>query len=184
MINAKDSCIDNKDENYKMNSDLLMNYNNNNLSSGEKRIIKIKNNDYSISNSKLKKNITKRKIKSSLPMTNGSFSNILNGNEQSKKYFLESLEKETKDLDKNFNKQNYFKNEVPIYVNYSDYYYCPDSKKEQNLNIQIMKYLYENHLIENFSYNKNNKNNNKKKLLLIDINKNKKTNENNKENNK
>ena len=52
------------------------------------------------------------------------------------------------DLDDELNPEIINKREIPIYVNHSDYFYCPNSKKEKNLNIQIMKYLLENNLIE------------------------------------
>ena len=172
MIISNDTHKDNIIENNKK-TELLIN---NNLSSGEKRIINTQNKSPTIlvhssnSNSNLQKNNSKRKIKinkiNHLPLSNYSFSNIASGKELSKEDF-ESLEKETLDLDEDYNKKckKFTKKDVPVYVNHSDYYYCPNSKKEKNLNIQIMNYLYQNNLIKNKINNtgKNIKNNKKKK---------------------
>ena len=128
---------------------------NNELSSGEKRIIKIQNqvNNLiidSLNNLKLKE-FPKEKFKNAKnkykQLSNYSFSNKESGNELSKKYF-ETLEKETIDLDRIFN-HKLFTKDVPIYINHSDYFYCPNSMKEKNLNIQIIKYLAQNNLIKN-----------------------------------
>ena len=141
---------------------------NNELSSGEKRIIKIQNqvNNLiidSLNNLKLKE-FPKEKFKNAKnkykQLSNYSFSNKESGNELSKKYF-ETLEKETIDLDRIFN-HKLFTKDVPIYINHSDYFYCPNSMKEKNLNIQIMKYLYQNNLIKNDKHiNQNNLKKNK-----------------------
>lgn len=97
-----------------------------------------------------KKNINYSKniyFQKNLSLQNYSFSNKASKNELSKIRF-ESLEKQTLDLDDELNPEIINKREIPIYVNHSDYFYCPNSKKEKNLNIQIMKYLLENNLIE------------------------------------
>ena len=84
-----------------------------------------------------------------------SFSDKTIGNEISKPH-IESLEDELLSLDiKQNNKLN--KKEKAIYLSHSDYYYCPGSKTEKNLNDQIMKYLYENNLIHKKNSSKNKK---------------------------
>ena len=108
----------------------------------------VKNSSKLMSDSKLKQNIFKKRNMHSL--LNYSFSNKTSGNEFSKLRF-ESLEKQTLDLDNEINCNSIKENDVPIYINYSDYFYCPDSMKEKNLNFQIMKYLYENNLIKNIN---------------------------------
>ena len=74
--------------------------------------------------------------------SNYSFSDKTLGNEISRAK-TESLEQEllsfVKKSDSKLNKK-----EKPIYLSHSDYYYCPESKTEKNLNDQIMKYLNEN----------------------------------------
>ena len=111
----------------------------------------IKNSSKVMSDSKLKQNAFKNKNFNSL--LNYSFSNKTSGKEFSKLRF-ESLEKQTLDLDNETNYNSIKKKDVPIYINYSDYFYCPDSIKEKNLNFQIMKYLYENNLVKNINYTK------------------------------
>lgn len=151
MIKSNDSIKINKKENNKRN-DLLLN---NNLSSGEKRIIKIHSKDCnliidSLNNFKLNnlaKNNSKYSRNKYKPFLNYSFSNKASGNELSKMYF-ETIGNETLDLDEEFNKKSN-KKDVPIYINHSDYFYCPNSMKEKNLNIQILKYLTKNNLIKN-----------------------------------
>ena len=148
MIKNNNNLNNNKKENCQINELLLDN--NNNLSSGEKRVITIQSNCPrlildSLNNIKYK-NMSKRKSQSKYnALSNYSFSN--SGNELSKKNF-ETLEKNTIDIEEEISKKKIIK-DVPIYINYSDYYYCPDSIKEKNLNVQIMKYLYENNLIAN-----------------------------------
>lgn len=109
----------------------------------------IKNSSKVMSDSKLKQNAFKNKNLNSL--FNYSFSNKTSGNEFSKLRF-ESLEKQTLDLDNEINYNSIKEKDVPIYINYSDYFYCPDSIKEKNLNFQIMKYLYDNNLINDINY--------------------------------
>ena len=142
----------------------------------------IKNSSKMMSDSKLKQNAFKNKNFNSL--LNYSFSNKTSGKEFSKLRF-ESLEKQTLDLDNETNYNSIKEKDVPIYINYSDYFYCPDSIKEKNLNFQIMKYLYENNLIKDINYikkknvkkgkkrtksKKNNSNNNKICLKLEEFN--------------
>jgi len=109
----------------------------------------IKNSSKVMSDSKLKQNAFKNKNLNSL--FNYSFSNKTSGNEFSKLRF-ESIEKQTLDLDNEINYNSKKEKDVPIYINYSDYFYCPDSIKEKNLNFQIMKYLYDNNLIKDINY--------------------------------
>ena len=113
----------------------------------------VKNSSKMMSDSKIKQNASKNKNLNSL--INYSFSNKTSGKEFSKLRF-ESLEKQTLDLDNEINYNSKKEKDVPIYINYSDYFYCPDSIKEQNLNFQIMKYLYENNLIKNMNIKKKN----------------------------
>ena len=84
--------------------------------------------------------------------SNYSFSDKTLGNEISRAK-TESLEQEllsfVKKSDSKLNKK-----EKPIYLSHSDYYYCPESKTEKNLNDQIMKYLNENNLIYKKKSNK------------------------------
>ena len=154
MIKNNENHNNKKKENNKINDSPLTN--NNNLSSGEKRIIKIQSDCpkmilESLNNIK-SKNIPKRKSKTKYNgFQNYSFSNITSGNDLSKKYF-ETLEKNTIDIEEEVIKKKLIKY-VPIYINHSDYYYCPNSMKEKNLNIQIMKYLCENNLIKDPKYN-------------------------------
>lgn len=112
----------------------------------------LKNSSKVMSDSKLKHNAFKKRNQYSL--FNYSFSNKTSGNEFSKIRF-ESLEKQTLDLDNETNCNSIKEKDVPVYINYSDYFYCPDSMKEKNLNFQIMKYLYENNLIKNINNAKN-----------------------------
>ena len=77
--------------------------------------------------------------------SNYSFSDKTIGNEISRTK-TESLEQELLSFDKKPSKKS-SKKEKPIFLSHSDYYYCPESKTEKNLNQQIMKYLYENNLI-------------------------------------
>ena len=77
--------------------------------------------------------------------SNYSFSDKTIGNEISRTK-TESLEQELLSFDKKSNKKSN-KKDKPIFLSHSDYYYCPESKTEKNLNQQIMKYLYENNLI-------------------------------------
>ena len=109
----------------------------------------VKNSSKMMSDSKPMKNTFKNKNLNSL--FNYSFSNKTSGNEFSKLRF-ESLEKQTLDLDNEIDNNSKKEKDVPIYINYSDYFYCPDSIKEKNLNFQIMKYLYENNLIKDINY--------------------------------
>ncbi len=149
MINTYDLNHDNKEEKNK-NEEISIN---NDLSSDKKRIIKIKSKDCkliieSLNNYKLtnfpKHKSDKYKYKN---LSNYSFSNKTSGNELSKKRF-ETIEKTVVDLNEEINK-NYFLKNVPIYINHSDYFYCPNSMKEKNLKMQIMKYLAQNNLIKN-----------------------------------
>ena len=108
------------------------------LSSEKQRILEIKN---KIDNSH--KNNNKSRIK--IFQSNYSFSDKTILNELSKPQF-ESAEEELLSFDKKSNGKKY-KKEKPLYLSHSDYFYCPESKTEKNLNNQIMKYLYENNLI-------------------------------------
>ncbi len=107
------------------------------------------------------------------PLLNYSFSNKASGNDLSKIHF-ETIANGTLDLEKKFNKKIPIKKDVPIYINHSDYFYCPNSMKEKNLNIQILKYLTKNNLIKNGNsiIKKFQKNNNlykmkKKKNIIV-----------------
>ena len=113
----------------KENDLLLMNLN----SSYDKKIIEETRNklDNSLSDNNLKK----------IFQSNYSFSDKTIGNEFSKAHF-ESIEEEL--ISKK--KKNSNKKEKPIILSHSDYFYCPNSKTEKNLNNQIMKYLHENNL--------------------------------------
>ena len=112
----------------KENDLLLMNFN----SSYDKNAIEEARNklDNSLSDNNLKK----------IFQSNYSFSDKTIGNEFSKAHF-ESIEEEISKKKKNTNKK-----EKPIILSHSDYFYCPNSKTEKNLNNQIMKYLHENNL--------------------------------------
>ena len=109
-----------------------------NLSSEKQRILETKN---KLDNSH--KNNNKSRIK--IFQSNYSFSDKTILNELSKPQF-ESAEEELLSFDKKSNGKKY-KKEKPLYLSHSDYFYCPESKTEKNLNKQIMKYLYENNLI-------------------------------------
>ena len=109
-----------------------------NLSSEKQRILETKN---KLDNSH--KNNNKSRIK--IFQSNYSFSDKTILNELSKPQF-ESAEEELLSFDKKSNGKKY-KKEKPLYLSHSDYFYCPESKTEKNLNNQIMKYLYENNLI-------------------------------------
>jgi len=112
---------------------LLINFN---ISSGQHTNIQTRNNNNSLSDNDIPK----------IFKSNYSFSEKTIGNEISKTHF-ESIEEELLTKDKIFNKI-LNKKDKPIYLSHSDYYYCPNSKTEKNLNDQIMKYLYENNLIK------------------------------------
>ena len=90
-------------------------------------------------------NPNKSSNKKTFIQSNYSFSDKTIGNEFSSPHF-ESVEEELIYLDKKPNKK-LNKKEKPIYLSHTDYYYCPESKTEKNLNEQIMKYLNENNLI-------------------------------------
>ena len=111
---------------------LLINFN---ISSGQHTNIQTRNNNNSLSDNDIQK----------IFKSNYSFSEKTIGNEISKTHF-ESIEEELLTKDKILNKI-LNKKDKPIYLSHSDYYYCPNSKTEKNLNDQIMKYLYENNLI-------------------------------------
>ena len=111
---------------------LLINFN---ISSGHHTNIQTRNNNNSLSDNDIQK----------IFKSNYSFSEKTIGNEISKTHF-ESIEEELLTKDKILNKI-LNKKDKPIYLSHSDYYYCPNSKTEKNLNDQIMKYLYENNLI-------------------------------------
>ena len=147
------NCGDESEMDNKKNNELIVI--NNNISSDKMSIINIRNKDSnlileSFNDTKIK-NYTKQKLKNTKKqyksISNYSFSNKTSGNELSKIHF-ESLEKETLDFDEELNK-NSIKKDIPIYINHSDYFYCPNSMKEKNLNIQIIKYLAQNNLIKN-----------------------------------
>ena len=112
---------------------LLINFN---ISSGQHTNIQTRNNNNSLSDNDIQK----------IFKSNYSFSEKTIGNEISKTHF-ESIEEELLTKDKILNKI-LNKKDKPIYLSHSDYYYCPNSKTEKNLNDQIMKYLYENNLIK------------------------------------
>ena len=133
MKNDSNSYIVLKTETSKEDDDLLlMNFN---ISSGQHINIQTRNKNNSLSDNDIQK----------IFKSNYSFSEKTIGNEISKTHF-ESIEEELLTKDKILNKI-LNKKDKPIYLSHSDYYYCPNSKTEKNLNDQIMKYLYENNLI-------------------------------------
>ena len=133
MKNDSNSYIVLKTETSKEDDDLLlMNFN---ISSGQHINIQTRNKNNSLSDNDIQK----------IFKSNYSFSEKTIGNEISKTHF-ESIEEELLAKDKILNKI-LNKKDKPIYLSHSDYYYCPNSKTEKNLNDQIMKYLYENNLI-------------------------------------
>ena len=166
MININECNLKNEKEKKQNNESPF----NNDLSSDKKTKIKIKSKDSkliieSLNNFKLKnysnqKNDKKKKNKYNninyKHLSNYSFSNKTSGNELSKKRF-ETLEKTIFDF--NDRENSFLSKDVPIYINHSDYFYCVDSIREQNLNIQIMKYLAQNNLTKDeknyFQKNKN-----------------------------
>ena len=171
MININECNLKNEKEKNQNNESPF----NNDLSSGKKTKLKIKSKDSkliieSLNNFKLKnysnqKNDKKAKNKYSninyKHLSNYSFSNKASGNELSKKRF-ETLEKTIFDI--NDRENSFLSKDVPIYINHSDYFYCVDSIREQNLNIQIMKYLAQNNLKKNeTNYFQKNKNSHKMK---------------------
>ena len=85
-------------------------------------------------------------------------------NEISKTH-INSLEKELFPINKKLKNK---KKEIPIFFNHSDYYYYPESKMEKCLKDEIMKYLYENNLVNN-TKNKKNQNKNYKRDKNNDI---------------
>ena len=145
MLNIKDYKIL-ENESSKENDLLLMN---NNVLSDKKINFKTRN---ETSNSLSDNNIK------NFFQSNYSFSDKTIGNELSKVNF-ESIEEEL--INKNeISLKNLNKKEKPVYLSHSDYFYCPESKTEKNLNEQIMKYLKENTEFNGFSnYFKNFKNN-------------------------
>ena len=140
MLNINDYTIL-ENESSKENDLLLMN---NNVLSDKKINFKTRN---ETSNSLSDNNIKK------FFQSNYSFSDKTIGNELSKVNF-ESIEEEL--INKNEKSlKNLNKKEKPIYLSHSDYFYCPESKTEKNLNEQIMKYLKENNLEVKKKSNKN-----------------------------
>ena len=131
MINNKDYKILGN-ESSKENDFLLIT---NNLLSDKKINLKTRNEaSHSLSDNNIK----------NFFQSNYSFSDKTIGNEFSK-INIESIEEEL--INKNEKSLKYLnKKEKPIYLSYSDYFYCPESKTEKNLNDQIMKYLKENNL--------------------------------------
>ena len=105
------------------------------LSSGKKRILEAQN--------KINNTYKDNKI-NQIFKSNYSLSDKTLGNEYSKPHF-DFLEEELLSFNKKSNNK-LRKKEKPIYLSHSDYYYCPESKTEKNLNDQIMKYLNENNL--------------------------------------
>ena len=156
MINFNECNLKNEKEKNQNNESSF----NNDLSSDKKKKLKIKSRDSklileSLNNFKLKnysnqKNDKKAKNKyrniNYKHLSNYSFSNKTSGNELSKKRF-ETLEKTL--LYFNDRENSFLSKDIPIYINHSDYFYCLDSIREQNLNIQIMKYLAQNNLTKN-----------------------------------
>ena len=133
------------------------------ISSGKKNILNTK----SLTNNSYLNNTIKKIFQS-----NYSFSDKTIKNESSKTN-INFIEEQLFPLDKQSNKKD--KKEIPVMINYSDYYYCPESKIEKNLKDQIMKYLKENNLVNNIkTINKNNSNkkckNDKLKNNKLDIN--------------
>ena len=131
MLNINDNKIIGN-ESSKENDLSLINYD---LLSGQKSNFKTRN---EASNSLSDNNIKK------FFQSNYSFSDKTIGNEFSKKIF-ESIQEEL--IPKN-GKSNKCINKKgrQVCLNHSDYFYCPKSKTEKNLNDQINKYLKENNL--------------------------------------
>ena len=131
MINIKDLKVQGNETSNENDLSLI----NNNLLSDTKINLKTRNEAInSLSDNNIKKFF----------QSNYSFSDKTIGNEFSKINF-ESIEEEL--ITKNERSLiNLNKKENPIYLSHSDYFYCPDSKTEKNLNDQIMKYLKENNL--------------------------------------
>ena len=152
MIKCNEWNNENKIDNYKNKELILLDKN---LSSDEKRIINNQNKNSNLILESLNDIKSKKKPKKKYKkgknqykyISNYSFSNKTSGNELSRIHF-ESLEKETLDFEEETNKKS-IKKDIPIYINHSDYFYCPNSIKEKNLNIQIIKYLLQNNLIKN-----------------------------------
>ena len=131
MLNINDNKIIGN-ESSKENDLSLINYD---LLSGQKSNFKTRN---EASNSLSDNNIKK------FFQSNYSFSDKTIGNEFSKKIF-ESIHEEL--IPKNGKSNKCInKKERQVCLNHSDYFYCPESKTEKNLNDQINKYLKENNL--------------------------------------
>ena len=131
MLNINDNKIIGN-ESSKENDLSLINYD---LLSGQKSNFKTRN---EASNSLSDYNIKK------FFQSNYSFSDKTIGNEFSKKIF-ESIQEEL--IPKNGKSNKCInKKERQVCLNHSDYFYCPESKTEKNLNDQINKYLKENNL--------------------------------------
>ena len=131
MLNINDNKIIGN-ESSKENDLSLINYD---LLSGQKSNFKTRN---EASNSLSDNNIKK------FFQSNYSFSDKTIGNEYSKKIF-ESIQEEL--IPKNGKSNKCInKKERQVCLNHSDYFYCPESKTEKNLNDQINKYLKENNL--------------------------------------
>ena len=131
MLNINDNKIIGN-ESSKENDLSLINYD---LLSGQKSNCKTRN---EASNSLSDNNIKK------FFQSNYSFSDKTIGNEYSKKIF-ESIQEEL--IPKNGKSNKCInKKERQVCLNHSDYFYCPESKTEKNLNDQINKYLKENNL--------------------------------------
>ena len=131
MLNINDNKIIGN-ESSKENDLSLINYD---LLSGQKINFKTRN---EASNSLSDNNIKK------FFQSNYSFSDKTNENEFSKKIF-ESIQEEL--IPKNGKSNKCInKKERQVCLNHSDYFYCPESKTEKNLNDQINKYLKENNL--------------------------------------
>ena len=131
MLNINDNKIIGN-ESSKENDLSLINYD---LLSGQKSNFKTRN---EASNSLSDNNIKK------FFQSNYSFSDKTIGNEFSKKIF-ESIQEEL--IPKNGKSNKCInKKERQVCLNHSDYFYCPESKTEKNLNDQINKYLKENNL--------------------------------------
>ena len=131
MLNINDNKIIGN-ESSKENDLSLINYD---LLSAQKSNFKTRN---EASNSLSDNNIKK------FFQSNYSFSDETIGNEFSKKIF-ESIQEEL--IPKNGKSNKCInKKERQVCLNHSDYFYCPESKTEKNLNDQINKYLKENNL--------------------------------------
>ena len=131
MLNINDNKIIGN-ESSKENDLSLINYD---LLSGQKSNFKTRN---EASNSLSDNNIKK------FFQSNYSFSDKTIGSEFSKKIF-ESIQEEL--IPKNGKSNKCInKKERQVCLNHSDYFYCPESKTEKNLNDQINKYLKENNL--------------------------------------